>query len=400
MSRWNRHFVRELRRVFTDRRIVLTMLVGPFLYGLLFGGVYMAGRIRHVPIVIVDQDNSALSRDLTAALLSSENLSLAFYADSTDAFYRAARRDQAYACVVIPENFQRDVVRGAEGKVSLILDGSNILTGNMTSRTISGTIAFYRVGARARRLIASGSPRPEADATALPIRPVIRPLNNPTSNYGFFVLVGLVLIAIQQVTRMGTAISLNLESEESAKGSDSINTIGGGNGLILSAKLAATAVMVLPVACIAIQIPFALFGGPFRGSWTLAYSLLIAFVLMQILIGYGIAGVFRSALASLQFLLFISVPLFMLTGFTWPAYVMPRWLQTISWLIPLTHLLDIFRKMALMGAGFRTLWPHFAIVAAWLPLSALWAYWSLKVCLKRVSLESRRSVSSAGLSCA
>jgi len=77
MSRWNRHFVRELRRVFTDRRIVLTMLVGPFLYGLLFGGVYMAGRIRHVPIVIVDQDNSALSLDLNSALLSRENLSLA-----------------------------------------------------------------------------------------------------------------------------------------------------------------------------------------------------------------------------------------------------------------------------------------------------------------------------------
>ncbi len=393
MNIWKRHFIRELKRILTDRRIVITMLGGPFLYGLLFGGVYLSGRIRQVPIVVVDQDNSVLSRDLTSALLSSENLSLAFYADSPDAFYQAAKRDQAYACVVIPEHFQRDVVRGTVGKISLILDGSNILIGNMTSRTISGTIASYRVGARSRRLISSGMPKAQAAATALPIRAVIRPLNNPTSNYGFFVLVGLVGIAIQQVTRMGTAISLNLESEEQGKGGDTLSAVGGGNGLILSAKLAATSAVVLPVACIAIRIPFDLFGGPFRGSWTLAYSLVFAFVLMQILVGYGIAGVFRSALASLQFLLFISVPLFILTGFTWPSYAMPRWLQAISWLIPLTHLLDAFRKMALMGADFHTLRPHIAVLAAWLPLSAVWAYWSMKICLR----PSRRRITTSVL---
>lgn len=390
MNVWKRHFARELKRVLTDRRIVLTLLAGPFLYGFLFGGVYVAGRIRHVPIVIVDQDNSALSRDLTAALLSSENLRLAFYADSADAFYQAARRDQAYACVVIPEHFQRDVVRGAGGKVSLILDGSNILIGNMTSRTITGTIAAYRASARAHRLIASGMPKAQVAVTSLPIRPVIRPLNNPTGNYGFFVLIGLVGIAIQQVTRMGAAISLGLDSEEPAQGGESMKAIGGGNWLILSAKLAATAAVVLPVACAAIRIPFDFFGSPFRGSWTLAYCLLIAFVLMQILVGYGIAGIFRSALASLQFLLFISVPLFMLTGFTWPVYAMPRWLQAISGLIPLTHLLDAFRKMALMGAGLSTLRPHLAVLAAWMPLSALWAYWSINTCLKQSRQQRTR----------
>ncbi len=68
MNCWGKHFVRELRRIFTDKRIFITMLGGPLLYGFLFGGVYSAGRICHVPIVIVDQDHSALSRDLTGAL--------------------------------------------------------------------------------------------------------------------------------------------------------------------------------------------------------------------------------------------------------------------------------------------------------------------------------------------
>jgi hypothetical protein len=78
MSIWKRLFRRELKRLLTDRRIVVIMLAGPFFYAFLFGGVYWQGRVREIPIVIVDQDHSEMSRDLSRALLASENLSLAF----------------------------------------------------------------------------------------------------------------------------------------------------------------------------------------------------------------------------------------------------------------------------------------------------------------------------------
>jgi ABC-2 type transport system permease protein len=71
------------------------------------------------------------------------------------------------------------------------------------------------------------------------------------------------------------------------------------------------------------------------------------------------------------------VPLFALSGFTWPIIAMPGWLQAVSWLIPLTHLLDMLRKMALMGADLRTLWPHVALLAIWMVPASLWARWSL-----------------------
>lgn len=381
MRTWRRQFSRELRRIFTDKRIFVTLLGGPLLYGLLFGCIYSAGRIRHVPILIVDQDHSALSRDLTNALLASDNLSRAFHAQSPAEFNTAVRREQAYACVVIPENFQRDVVRGTGGKIAVLIDGSNVLIGNVASRTISSTIASYRTGARSHRLMMSGMARTSALNTALPIQAVVRPLFNPASHYGFFVLVGLVIVALQQVTRMGTAIALNLESEPG--NAAELVRIGGKLWIILSAKTAATTVAVLPVALIALRLPFDLFGSPFRGSWLLAIALLVLFIVMQVLIGYGIAGLCRSALVSLHGLLFASVPLFLLAGFTWPAYAMPHWVQAVSWLIPLTHLLDILRKMALMGAGMSALWPHMVLLAAWLPIAVAWSYWALR------SLQSR-----------
>ncbi len=315
-------------------------------------------------------------REEGSPVRAGENLSLAFYAGSVDEFMVAVKRDQAYACIVIPENFQRDVVRGRAGRVTVLVDGSNVLIGNVAMRAISTTVASYRTGARSRKLLASGMPHAAAEAAAMPIQPVIRPLYNPTSHYGFFVLIGLVMVAIQQVTRSGTSIALSPEREPRNAGE--LRRIGGKTGQVLSAKLAATAVAVLPVSLIAIRLPFDLFGSPFRGSWLPANALPVVCVLMQTMIGYVFAGLCRSALTSLHVLLFASVPLFLLAGFTWPSYAMPQWVRALSWIIPLTHMLDMMRKMALMGAGISDLWRHVAVLAAWFPLAGVGSYWAYK----------------------
>jgi ABC-2 type transport system permease protein len=376
MSIWKRHFRRELKRLLTDRRIVVILLAGPFFYAFLFGGVYWHGRVREIPIVIVDQDHSRMSRDLAHALLASENLSLAFFGASAADFFEAAKQGRAYGCVVIPKNFERDILRGRQGRVAVIVDGSNILIGNMLTRAIGAAAATYRAEARARRLMASGVSRTRASAMAAPIQAVVRPLFNPASHYSYFILAGLVIAALQQVIRMGAAISLSLDSGPENR--SELARIGGRPATLLTAKAAATAVAVLPAALVAIRLPFDLFGSPFHGSWLLAFAILSVFVIMQILVGYGFSGICGSALLSLHALLLLSVPVFTLSGFTWPTYAMPGWLETVSWFIPLTHLTDAFRKIALMGAGVEQLWPHLAALIAWVPLSVLWGYWGLK----------------------
>jgi ABC-2 type transport system permease protein len=376
MSIWKRLFRRELKRLLTDRRIVVIMLAGPFFYAFLFGGVYWQGRVREIPIVIVDQDHSEMSRDLSRALLASENLSLAFFGTSTADFFEATKRGRAYACVVIPKDFQRDILRGRQGRVAVLLDGSNILIGNVLTRSISAVIAAYRTEARARRLMAGGVSRARAAASAAPIQAVVRPLFNPASHYGYFILAGLIIVALQQVVRIGAAISLSLDAGSAARAE--LARIGGHPMTLLTAKVAATAALMLPAAFVAIRLPFDLFGSPFRGNWLLAFAILTVFVIVQILVGYGVSGICRSALLSLHALLLFSVPAFILSGFTWPSYAMPGWLKTLSWLIPLTHVTDAFRKIALMGAGAQSLWPQLAVLIAWLPLSVLWGYWGLK----------------------
>jgi hypothetical protein len=97
---------------------------------------------------------------------------------------------------------------------------------------------------------------------------------------------------------MGTSIALNLEAEP--RNAQTVSNIGGTSWTVLSAKVVATSIAILPVSLVAVRLPFDVFGSPFRGSWSLAIALLVPFVVMQVMIGYGIAGICRSALVSLH----------------------------------------------------------------------------------------------------
>lgn len=376
MNRWKHLYKRELRRILTDKRLGPILMAGPLMYVTVFGFVYWDGRTQHVPIAIADQDHSQLSRDLTTSILASESFTLASRTNSADEIRAEITSGKAFVGLVIPRGFERDTRAGRQGRLVMILDGSSILVGNVVSRNLSGIAGTYQAAAYARRLTAAGDTRAAASIHAMPLQAVIRPLFNPTSNYTFFMLIGLACIALQQTTRMGAAVSLGLDSEPEAR--RELAAVSRDPRTVLTAKLAATATVILPIAYLAIHLPALAFGVPFRGNWLTVYLILLLFMPMQVLIGYGVAGIFRNAALSVQVLMFLSVPLFTVTGFTWSVYAMPAPWQAISWLLPLTHLTDMFRKIALAGTDIGALAPHLIPMLLWIPVAIAWGYWGVK----------------------
>lgn len=376
MRSWLRIVLRELKTIFSDARVWLIMLFGPFFYGILFGVVYWNGRVCEVPTIIIDQDHSQFSRDLVSAINASESLRVTGYGNSVSDFEEAVKHGDAYTCVYIPSNFQRDLKKGHQGRVVVIIDGSNTLIGNVGYRALRTVFATYRLGVREKKLMASGIPKSAVQDNAMPIRAEIRPLFNPAYNYSTFLLMGLTCIALQQVTMLGAAISLGLESDYRRR--RSLVEISRSPFQVMLGKLTAHVLITIPLALIAIRIPFSLFGTSFHGSWPLVLWVTALFVTVQILSGFGIAGLCRTSLLSAQVLLAVSVPLFILSGFTWPAMAMPAWVQKIGLLLPITHFANMVRKVSLMGASADMLWPEITWIAVWLPVSIIWAYWVIR----------------------
>ena len=372
---WFQFCLREWKRILRDYRIVTILLGGPFFYALIFGGVYWQGRATHVPIVIVDQDHSHLSREITTALDASENLQVAGWINSIDDFLPLVRREDAYACVVFPPRFERDVLAGKKPRVGVVFDASNILVNGSTLIAIRAVVTTYQVGLSRERLEGAGMSPSAARVAAMPLESATRQLFNPTSNYGYFILMGLVCIALQSVTRIGCGIAIAKDSVAQWHHSFSGRKIDYAE--IFVSKILATALLVLPIALAALALPFVLFGAPFRGSFPILLLALPLFVLIQIGFGYGYAALCKSPVISTQLHLFMSVVLFTLSGFTWPYYAMPAWLRAVAWFTPLFHMNCLVRKLAIVGAPSYALFPHLLSLVALCAVAIVLGFWAV-----------------------
>lgn len=373
---WFQLCLREWKRLLGDYRIVTILFGGPFFYAIIFGGVYWQGRTKHVPIVIVDQDHSHLSREITTAIGASENMRIAGWINSPDDFLSLARHEDAYACVIFPPGFEHDVLAGRKPRLGVIFDASNILVNGSTLIAMRSIVATYQVGLSEQRLEAGGVSPSAAGVAAMPLDPATRQLFNPTSNYSYYILMGLVCVAVQSVTRIGCGIAITQDS--AVQWSKSFPGRRIDYKEIFLSKVLATALLDLPVACTALSLAFILFGAPFRGSLLVLAFMLPVFVVTQVCAGYGYAALCKSPVLSTQLHLFMSVVVFTLSGFTWPYYAAPSYVRAVAWLTPLFHMNCLVRKLALVGAPWYLLYPHLLALLVFCAVAVAWGYWAVR----------------------
>lgn len=368
--------LRETRRILSDQRIFILLICGPFAYAFIFGGVYWNGRTTSVPIVIVDQDHSRLSRELVTALRASDSLKIVAFANSPGDLLPMVRREEAYACVMFPLNFERDVLAGRSPKLAVLLDASNVLISGVAYRAVYEVAGTYQVGLDRKVLEAAGIPSGTVPTIARPIVLTSRQLFNPTSNYSYFLLIGLVCAASQSVIRMITGMSIGLDNCAALRAS--VQGEMPSLPWLFATKVAGTCFLALPVVYGAVTSVLAVFGMPHRGSLLLIYATLTAYVLIHVCMGYGYYGVCKSHILSTHLHLFMAVVLFFLSGFTWPYYAMPRPVQLLAHCIPIFHMNCIMRKVNLIGAPAAWVFPHILALAIWLVVACAWGYKAFK----------------------
>jgi ABC-2 type transport system permease protein len=364
--------LRETKRILSDQRIFVLLIGGPFAYAIIFGGVYWNGRATNVPIIIVDQDHSRLSREMTTALRSTDSVSIVDYANSPKELLTLARREEAYACVIFPLNFERDVLAGRSPRVAVVLDGSNTLIGGTALNAIRTVVGTYQVGVDRRVLEATGIPSGNVPTVARPIIMTGRQLFNPTSNYSYFLLIGLVCAASQSVLRMITGMSIGLDSYASLH--RSVKGDMPGIPWLFATRVAGTCCLAIPVVFGAAASVLTVFGMPHRGSLLLIFSALAVYAVIHVCMGYGYYGMCKSYILSTHLHLYMAVVLFFLSGFTWPYYAMPRAVQAIAHCIPIFHMNCIMRKVNLVGATAGWVLPHLLALTAWLVVAYAWGY--------------------------
>lgn len=331
-------------------RFVLAMLMGiPALQLLLFGFAVRT-EVRHLPTVVLDQANTSESRALVQMLVNTQNFDVIARVHGRDDMEKHLADNSALAAVVIAPDFTRNLKRGRPGTAQVIVDGSDPLT---ASAAISGASLAARAGASR---FSDGVSLPPA----IDIR--VRPRNNPGLKSQVFVVPGLVAILLTLTMVAITAMSIVREREKGTLEQLIVTPIGKID-VILGKILPFVGVGYVQMTVV-LLLGHLVFQVPLRGSILLLYVITFAFIVSVLGMGLLISTLVKTQTQAMQLSIFLLLPSILLSGFMFPRAAMPRVVELIGYLLPVTYYLEILRGILLKGVGIADLWRETVALSA------------------------------------
>jgi ABC-2 type transport system permease protein len=117
-------FTAEWRRVLSVPGAFMLLVVGPLIYGVYYPQPYLNQILRKIPIAVVDNDLSELSRRIVQTLDASGAVRVAIRANTYPEARAALDRGNAFAVVEIPPGTERDVLKGTNVHVPIYADAT------------------------------------------------------------------------------------------------------------------------------------------------------------------------------------------------------------------------------------------------------------------------------------
>ncbi|WP_082637993.1 MULTISPECIES: ABC transporter permease [unclassified Psychrobacter] len=351
------NFIQTFKDVFTDKGVLLMLIIAPIIYGFFYPWPYSSEVVNHVPVGIVDYDNSDLSRTIVRYSSASPQLNTKRFLNE-QAAKEAIWSDQIAGYMIIPSGLEQQVLSGKEASVSVLGNGGYFLLNKNVQMGFLQAVSTVSAGVEVKKNVAQGAYAPTAaqNTQAVPLQ--IMPLYNQTEGYGAYVVPAVSIIILQQTLLIASAMLISTWYEQRRHSTSIRGWLG---------RIVAVSVLSFTVGCFYYGWTFELHHYP-RGQNMLG-SLLFLMIFCPTVATLGcVFGLwFRLRERSMQILIFSSLPMFFMSGYPWPANQLPEVLQILCWLIPTTPAINTSVQLNQMGASLSQVATGFyALIGLWL----------------------------------
>lgn len=376
--RWFALIRKEFNQIKRNRRLVIMLIIPPTINIILFGFA-LDPTVSNLRLGVVDESNSAQSRELISALTESQTFTVSRYYLSNTELGNDVSSGDLDAGLVIPTDFAKKRLNGETAEVQFIVDAVNSNTA-----TIAGGYAGRIINVLNQRLLRENPPRnipvvsqqiTTADAvqtaqtptvSVAPKQPNVTPrialLYNPGLINPWFIVSGLIgaLLVLQ-----GSIVSAAAMVREKEVGTIEQLLMTPAESLeIITSKIAPILFLLSADILLALTVSKIVFNVPFRGSFFVFFFAGMLCVLSGIGIGTMIATFTKSQQQAQLMGFFVNPPLILLSGVTTPIEAMPKWLQPVTLLNPVRHFGIISRGILLKGSELYVLSPNLLALAA------------------------------------
>jgi ABC-2 type transport system permease protein len=362
-------FAAEWRRVLAMRGAFILLVVAPLVYGIYYPQPYLNQILRKIPIAVVDNDLSELSRRIVETLDASGAVSVATRAATLAEARAALDRGETFAVVGIPPESERDVLKGTTVHIPIYADATYLFI----FRTLGNGIAVA-INALSSQLTAGGARTDgslvkAALASTSPADILVQPIFNPVGGYASYIVPAAFVLILQQILLIGASMLTVIASAQPA---------GGVFASVVGRGVAHLAFYLPALALYFIVLP-RVYGFSTLGQPLQLLALASLFVLATSFMGQAAGAWFKNPETPTLIVLGTSLPQLFLTGFSWPREAIPAPLQAVGYVFPADFAIDGLVRIDQLGASlwevardWRGLW---ILVVVYFVLAAMSAFW-------------------------
>ena len=348
-------FAAEWQRVLALRGAFILFVLAPLVYGIYYPQPFLNQILRKIPIAVVDNDLSELSRRIVETLDASGAVSVTVRADTYPQARAALDRGEAFAVVGIPPGTERDVLKGTTVHIPIYADGTYLFILRTTASGIGVAINTLSSELAAGGARTDGSLVKAALASASPANVLLQPIFNPVGGYASYVVPAAFILILQQLLLTGASLLTVVALAQPA---------GGAFSSVLGRGVAHLTIFLPALALYLIVLPrfygFSTLGQPLQ-----LLALASLFTLATSFMGQAAGAWFKNPETPTLIFLGTSLPQFFLAGFSWPREAIPREVLPVGYIFPSNFAIDGMVRIDQLGAS---LWE---VVRDWRGLWAL-----------------------------
>ena len=349
----------EAKYIFRDKAVFFSFVIVAIAVSFIYTYLYSEETLQELPIGVVDEDNTAQSRQLLRMIdATSQTAIYSSYLNLTEA-EKSFQQEKIRGIVTIPNGFSRDLQRGEQPSISVYADASYMLYYKQVLTATKVSATYLNAGVEVKRTSAQGKLPTQAHDEAMPVSAQVVSLYNPSLGYATF-LIPIVLVIIFQTTIL-TAVGMlggtMREGNKLKKIYPNSDSFWGALPIVMG-KATTYLAFSMVILLIILGIIMPLFGIPVRSTILSTMVFMIPFILSIVFMGLCLLNFLHRREDAIMLIMYTSLPAVMLTGFSWPTVAMPEWLSVFSYIIPTTLGSKGFISITQMGAHLTTIMPY------------------------------------------
>ncbi|MDP4580940.1 MAG: ABC transporter permease [Saprospiraceae bacterium] len=361
---------KEFKQIFRNT-LILRMIIAMPIVQLLVMPLAADYEIKNIEIAIVDEDQTALSRQLIHHISASGYFNLVSYGANYKKALQLIEKDKAVLALQIPSNFEKDLHKEDNGGLFLAINAINGMKANVGSAYLGQIIRSFNQELRLKTTV----------GYALPIMPLIEiiPVNwfNPLLNYRIFMVPGILVLL---VTMIGSYMcALNIVKEKEIGTIEQINVSPIKKSHFILAKLIPFWIIGQFVFTIGLfGIARLVYGIVPEGNLLIIYGFLSIYLVAILGIGLLISTYSENQQQAMSLTFFFMMIFILMGGLFTPIESMPDWAQWVASLNPVSYFIEVMRMVISKGSQWQDLKSHFVVMTLFALFFNTWALLNYK----------------------